>query len=220
MAETGPDEPGLATAGADAPLRAPASLRAAVASIPRFARPTGQAALVSTAGERRTWRVGWAHLPTLAAAAMLIIAVGAGAVAISQANLADFETSRAERMERLTASMARLLGDPSHASTVLVGSDRSSFGTAVWAGNEMVVLATGLPRPPAGSEYRCWIQRDSTRDRIGVMRFGGGDIAYWWGDLESAAALLANGGGVIGISLEPQDGPGGSPPVLRGDLPV
>ena len=47
---------------------------------------------------------------------------------------------------------------------------------------ELVVVADGLVPPPAGQEYKCWIEVDGTRTIVGKMFFGG-DVAYWVGDV-------------------------------------
>jgi hypothetical protein len=45
---------------------------------------------------------------------------------------------------------------------------------------DLVVVATGLTEPAPGYEYRCWVEVNGQRERIGRMFFGG-DLAYWAG---------------------------------------
>jgi len=79
---------------------------------------------------------------------------------------------------------------------------------------DVVVVATGLAAPPAGMEYRCWVQTGDSRQRIGKM-FLGDDIAYWVGPVPSLAGLGA--GSTFGISLVPLSGdPVSGDPVLIG----
>jgi hypothetical protein len=81
---------------------------------------------------------------------------------------------------------------------------------------ELVVLAQGLAQPAAGMQYRCWVEIDGQRRRIGQMFFGG-DVAYWVGPVEEVSG--ARPGTVFGISLVPADGDSLSgDPVLVGVL--
>jgi hypothetical protein len=89
-------------------------------------------------------------------------------------------------------------------------------GTLLYAPTttDVVVVATGLASPPAGMEYRCWVQTGDSRQRIGKM-FLGDDIAYWFGPVPSLASLGA--GSTFGISLVPLSGDQvGGDPVLTG----
>ena len=79
---------------------------------------------------------------------------------------------------------------------------------------ELVVVAEDLARPPAGHEYRCWIEVGGARESIGKMFFGG-DLAYWVGDVpEVAATTPGTQFGVSLVRLDGGDGPG--EPVLVG----
>src|SRR4029078_1835582 len=53
-------------------------------------------------------------------------------------------------------------------------------GTLVFSptSTEMVIVDEGLALPAAGQEYRCWVEIDGQRARIGKMFFGGA-LAYW-----------------------------------------
>jgi hypothetical protein len=81
---------------------------------------------------------------------------------------------------------------------------------------ELVVLAEGLAQPPTGMRYRCWVEIDGSRVRIGQMFFGG-DVAYWVGPVEGIE--WAGPGTRFGVSLGPADGESVSAdPVLLGEL--
>jgi len=68
--------------------------------------------------------------------------------------------------------------------------------------------------PAAGAEYRCWLEIDGTRRRVGRMWFAGG-VAYWVGPSEDLAAIQP--GSRFGVTLVTADGtPAGD--VLAGDL--
>ena len=47
---------------------------------------------------------------------------------------------------------------------------------------------TGLTPPPAGQEYRCWVEVDGTRQRVGKMFFSQ-DLAYWVGPSPAITGL-------------------------------
>jgi hypothetical protein len=81
---------------------------------------------------------------------------------------------------------------------------------------ELVVLAEGLVHPPPGMQYRCWVEIDGSRRRIGQMFFGG-DVAYWVGAVDEIAGV--GPGTRFGVSLVPADGDSLSPePVLAGGI--
>ena len=98
-------------------------------------------------------------------------------------------------------------GDGSPAAATLVFSPSTT---------DLVVVATDLAQPPAGAEYRCWIEVDGKRERVGKMFFGGG-LAYWVGQVPAVAA--ASDGTRFGISLAPIDAERTeSEPVMAGEL--
>jgi len=69
-------------------------------------------------------------------------------------------------------------------------SGASTTGRLVFSpsSTELVVVANDLAPPPAGREYRCWIEIEGRRTGIGRMYFGG-DLAYWVGDAEEIAGI-------------------------------
>lgn len=78
---------------------------------------------------------------------------------------------------------------------------------------ELVVVADQLPPPPAGREYRCWLEVDGTRASIGKMYFGA-DLAYWVGDVAELAGLGPDAR--FGVSLVELTGTEPGEPVLVG----
>jgi hypothetical protein len=81
---------------------------------------------------------------------------------------------------------------------------------------ELVVVADGLALPPAGHEYRCWVDVDGTRKNVGKMFFGG-NMSYWVGPVDAVAGL--SGPARFGVSLvELGTGKLTAEPVLSGEL--
>ena len=81
---------------------------------------------------------------------------------------------------------------------------------------QLVVVASGLTEPPAGQEYRCWVEVDGTRTSIGKMFFSN-DLAYWVGPAPSIAGV--DEGAQFGVSLTTVGSPSApSPPVLAGQI--
>ena len=81
---------------------------------------------------------------------------------------------------------------------------------------ELVVLAEGLEQPPSGMQYRCWVEIDGSRRRIGQMFFGGG-VAYWVGAVDEIGGAVP--GTWFGVSLGPDEGDSlSADPVLVGKL--
>ena len=80
-----------------------------------------------------------------------------------------------------------------------------------------MVVANGMTDPAAGQEYRCWVEIDGTRQRLGRMNMSG-DLAYWAGAVEVLANIPP--GSVFGVSLADVSNPAGgaSPAVLSGTL--
>jgi hypothetical protein len=81
------------------------------------------------------------------------------------------------------------------------------------ASGQLVMLASGLPAPPAGFEYRCWIDQGSGPQRIGKL-YRVGQIDYWGGAVERIRGI--HGPFTLGVSLASETGDAGGNPVLRG----
>jgi hypothetical protein len=203
---------------ADMHLRAPASLRAAVAAMPRSREEVlpSRATVRGTAPEASHRRSMRRLLPSLAAAAAVIVAIGSGVVAIDQARQAEAGRRQAAELTELAASVAHVLSDPDHVSIALVGLDGAPAGSAAWSGDEYVITTTALATPLPGSEYRCWLERDGIRTPIGVMRSAAG-TTYWWGRVDVERGHW-RAGGQLGVSLETIGENGSGAPILIGRL--
>ncbi len=191
--------------GRDAPSREKAGLAWPAGEPPSTGR--------HAPGQRRRTRRQWT--PWVAMAAALVIAVGAGSLALTRTR--DLDRAQAENAG-LTATMAsldRVLGTPAHWTVTLRTPDGVDGGTVAWSGSEIAVITTALPGPAGGQSYRCWVERDGVRTPMGPMWFSG-STGYWAGAIDGWGPLLTPGAR-LGVSLVPAGG-GPAAPVLIGTL--
>jgi hypothetical protein len=208
------------------PSRAPESLRArTMAAIAAEGRspgapgqpvsPPSQPALpirLSSSGPARIHSPRW--LPWLAAAAALLIAVGAGTLGLVRSSELDQARAQGAELTAVASTLNRVLADPEHWTATLRAADGTVGGTLAWSSSDMVVIATGLPTPGARQGYRCWVEQDGVRTPIGSMSFSG-STGYWAGGMTGWTGALASGAR-FGVSLVPDGGEG--TPVLIGEL--
>ena len=120
-------------------------------------------------------------------------------------------------LEAVTTATLTLTAQPDVRRVVLAAADGSSTsGSLLFSPGttELVVVAEGLTPPPAGQEYRCWVQDDAGRAVVGRMYFAGA-LAYWVGDTPGVASLTP--GATFGVSLAQVGGSGAdAEPVLTG----
>jgi hypothetical protein len=160
--------------------------------------------------EPRRWpRVGAAGraVPWLAAAAAIVIAVGATAFAVNSARDSELRTSADDLagLNRVAASTVSIETQPDAASVALVGMAGSAArGSLLFSPStrQLVVVATDLTPPPSGKEYRCWLEVDGVRARVGRMFFTS-DVAYWAGPVETLPRAAP--GTRFGVSLVDAD---------------
>jgi len=83
----------------------------------------------------------------------------------------------------------------------------TATGTVLYsaASGELVMMAAALPEPPAGYEYRCWLDQGNGPERIGKMYQVGG-VAYWGGAVERLRGI--SGQFTLGVTLASDDGGG------------
>jgi hypothetical protein len=182
------------------------------------------------AADRRGGRRGVSALPLLAVAAALVVAVlGTGLVVGAQKDAAIARLDAAIQKQAdavndlgtVTAWALRVDGR-SDAQRVDLASATGGTpsGTLVFSpgSRELVVVASGLSEPPAGREYRCWLEAGGQRQPVGKMFFGGG-LSYWVGRVDALAGL---GPDVrFGVSLVDLAAPfAPSDPVLTGRVPA
>lgn len=213
----------LGDLASEQPLVAPPSLRAAVAAIAQQARPIEPGAaqgvpLTSLAGARAqrgfVSRFGSRLLPI---AAVLAIVILSGGMLLDQSRRLDQAQADTAALASVTASLDRVILDPAHRAVALTAADGTTAGSVVWSSHDLVVLTTALAKPPAGSIYKCWIERDGKRSPVGRMFFADG-TGYWTGSVDAWATTSFAAGSTFGISLEPVSGSTGSPPVLQAAL--
>jgi hypothetical protein len=99
----------------------------------------------------------------------------------------------------------------------LAGAGSDLEGELVFSpsSTELVIIATGLTEPPAGQEYRCWVEKAGDRERVGKMFFGD-DLAYWVGPVPAVQGLA--GEARFGVTLVSLDGSTDGVDVMVGDL--
>jgi hypothetical protein len=92
----------------------------------------------------------------------------------------------------------------------------SATGNIVFSptSTELVMVADHLTPPPAGHEYRCWVEIGGQRSSIGKLFFGG-DLAYWVGKVPEIGGIGSTARfGVSLVDLGANGAPGD--PVLTG----
>jgi anti-sigma-K factor RskA len=193
-----------------------APLAPAVAPAGAAAAATGDPAVepepiaIDDARRRRSGGVGRVAGWVVAIAAAVVLAL----VATQLLALGPRDRTIAEQQDDLAAiakaaawSLA-IQGRPDAERVALASptGDASVSGTLVYspATDHLVVLAEGLEQPPAGVEYRCWVESGGVRKPVGQMFFAG-DVAYWVGEVPDTASLPEDA--VFGVSPTPAGDP-------------
>jgi hypothetical protein len=159
--------------------------------------------------------VRWPAL--LAMAAVLVVLVG-GAVVVDRTGQLDRAQADAASLAGVTATLDRILQDPSHQVALLKTPAGTPAGTVSWSASDqsVVVLTTALLNPPPGQVYRCWIVQGGASVAVGEMQFSG-STAYWAGSLGSWGNAVAPSSR-FWVSLEPVAGGSKGTVVLVGTL--
>jgi hypothetical protein len=189
----------IASAGVDAPATA------------------GSALEPVTAGRRRRIQA----LPLVAGlAAAVVLAVAATSfLAEQQASrlLADQQRTIGG-LEAVASATLEITAQPDVERVNLTATDTSTTGSLLFSPGttKLVVVATGLQQPPAGLEYRCWVELAGKRENVGRMFFAE-NLAYWVGDTPAISGV--GPGTLFGVSLAELDGTlVDGPPVISGEL--
>jgi hypothetical protein len=158
----------------------------------------------------------WAVAAVAGAAAFGLLAAVSFVAADLQGEL-DRTRQEAARMGELTSQVETLLRQPNVRTVALVAADGSAQGEVVFdpTSETLAVMSSALPAPPAGKEYRCWIDADGSRHSVGRMWFEHG-LAYWSGT--GAEFDVWTDGSTFGVSLETIGEPASQPAVLVGRL--
>jgi hypothetical protein len=184
---------------------------AAVAAPPPVAIASGS---VRGAGTGRA-ALGW--VATIAAAVLVSVAATTVIVGGRVDERLAGQASTIEALEEVTAATLQVTAEPDVRRVALSAPETGVRGTLVFSPStsELVVVATGLAPPPAGQEYRCWVERADDRERVGLMFFSDG-LAYWVGPVPAVEGLA--GDARFGVSLVSLDGSTDAVDVLVGDL--
>lgn len=166
---------------------------------------------------RRRAAIGW----IAAIAAAIVLSVASTSLLVGgrvDRQLAD-QTDTIHTLQEITTATLRVTAEPDARHVALTGStDPQLVGSLVFspATSELVVVATGLTTPPAGQEYRCWVERGGQRQRVGKMFFSG-DLAYWIGPVPALSGVSSDAR--FGVSLVNASGSSlDTSPMLGGGL--
>jgi hypothetical protein len=162
-----------------------------------------------------------AWLASIAAAVVVAVAL-TSLIFLSMTN-GQLSQAQAEAngLSRIATATVRVgaMADAQRVGLASSGQGQSGpAGTILFSpsSHELVVIATGLSRPPAGQEYRCWIETGGSRQRVGKMFFSG-DFASWAGPVDALATTKP--GAIFGVSLVSDSGDSlAGDPVLSGSL--
>ena len=161
--------------------------------------------------------LGW----IAAIAAAVVLSVTTTSVLVGgrvDRQLAD-QSETIRTLQEVTTATLRVTGEPEARHVALSSpTDAELTGSLVFSpvSSQLVVVAIGLAQPPAGQEYRCWIERNGQRQRVGKMFFSG-DLAYWIGPVPAVSGVSSDAR--FGVSLVSASGTSiDTPPVLSGGL--
>ena len=121
-------------------------------------------------------------------------------------------------LEAVTSATLEITGEPDAERVTLSATDADTSGSLLFSPTttKLVVVAMGLELPPAGQEYRCWVEVAGKRENVGRMFFAD-DLAFWVGDTPAVSEVEP--GTTFGISLADLDSPAiDAPPVIVGEL--
>jgi hypothetical protein len=169
---------------------------------------------------RRPGTGGRAWIAAIAAAVAIAVLGTSLLVSSSRDSVIQAQATQIASLAKVATWSLRIDGQADATYIDLTAPDGSAGvdGTLAFSPGtkELVVLAEGLKQPPAGMQYRCWVEINGSRRRIGQMFFGG-DVAYWVGAADTIAE--AGPGTTFGVSLVPADGDSlSTDPVLQGGI--
>ena len=125
------------------------------------------------------------------------------------------QAQEVEALEQVTLATLDVTAQPDVERVALAGA--GATGSLVYSPSTkaLVVVAMGLTPPPAGQEYRCWVEQAGDREGVGKMFFSD-DLAYWIGPVEAVAGLVDDAR--FGVTLVSLDGSTDNQDVMAGDL--
>ena len=214
----------IRTEGVQRPLMVAAAPSGAVARdvlapIPATREPVALPVAAASARNRpsRGQVIGW--FGAIAAAVVLSVAATTFLIGSRVDEQLAAQNATVAALEKLTTATIDVTGEPDAQHVALAGvTDPKLDGSLVFspATTELVVVSYGLTNPPAGQEYRCWVEVNGQRERVGKMFFSN-DLAYWAGDVPAVSGL--SGAATFGVSLVDASGQSiQTDPVLTGQL--
>ncbi len=177
--------------GAATAVEAPPAMRAAVLA---QIRATRQAPPVNTAPATVDPAPVGAQVPrwlTVAAAVLLVLALGAGTTALSF-------RQKASTVEQANIAMTQVLSDPTR--QVLDADFAGGHATLVISGERVVVLGTDVAAPPPGKEYQLWMLEEGADPIPSVLLETTGNGGYW------ADTAGYEPGQAMAVTIEPEGG--------------
>jgi hypothetical protein len=185
--------------------------------MPAIESTAGGAAGTGSRRASRTQVAGW--IGTIAAAVILSVATTTLIVGSRVDDQLAAQDATIAALEAVTTATLEVTDEPDAAHVDLAGvTDPSLSGSLVFSPStaDLVVVASGLTPPPSGQEYRCWVEIDGQRQRVGKMFFSD-DLSYWVGPVPAVAGLT--GSATFGVSLVGVSGGAiDTEPVLVGGL--
>ncbi len=165
---------------------APPELRARVLAQVAHTRQLSPSPQVARLSDRRRW---YQQPASVAAALLLVVSAGLGALAVSEQQQAQDADQRAARVTALAV-------DPTH---VVKTGEISSGGTAtvIAARGSAFFHTSGLNKLSDGKVYQLWLLRPDGAQSVGVLG-SGGELEALVDDMKSSDAL--------GLTIEPAGG--------------
>jgi len=161
--------------------------------------------------------LGW--VATIAAAVVLSVVAASYLVGSRVDDQLAAQSVAIKGLQEITTATLTVTAQPDAEHVALAGvADPELYGGLTYSPStsELVVVASGLTPPAAGLEYRCWVEIDGKREKVGKMFFNQ-DLAFWVGPSPAISGL--SNGATFGVSLV--DAAGSSvdtDPVLLGQL--
>ena len=181
-------------------------------------RPEPLSAPVPLDRRRRLMPVlGW--VATIAAAVVLSVVAASYLVGSRVDDQLAAQSVAIKGLQEITTATLTVTAQPDAEHVALAGvSDPELYGGLTYSPStsELVVVASGLTQPAAGLEYRCWVEVDGKRQKVGRMFFNQ-DLAFWVGPSPAISGLST--GATFGVSLVDAAGSAvDTAPVLLGEL--
>jgi hypothetical protein len=165
---------------------------------------------------RRQW-IGW--VGAIAAAVVLSVVTTTFIVNSRVDSQLAAQNVTITTLEAVTTATLDVTAEPDAQHVALAGTtDPALDGSLVFSPStaKLVVVASGLTRPPSDQVYRCWVEVGGARQAVGRMVFSD-KLAYWLGEVPAVSGLSA--GATFGVSLVPAGGTSvDTDPVLVGQL--